>query len=292
MKYIKIGFVALFSLLSLNINAQYAEYEYGGYSIEQDPLAKFSVRPIVEADRMFAKALWLRLDLREKQNEPFKAANNELVKLIIDAAKIGAIKPFTNDSLTTRMTQEEFLENLKVPGLGETGDDIFDEFDDGGFGGGFGYEGGGWGEEEEVEEVAAEWRLDQLYLIEIKENLIFDRKRSRMYHDIESIKIVVPAEFNPKGIEQEIGTFSYKELVKNLFSKNPDAIWYNRDNIAEHRNLQEAFDLRLFSSTLVKYSNPRDDSIDLIYSNPELKMGKALEYMYDLLEYESNTWSN
>ncbi len=265
----------------------YAEYDYANYSVEQDPLAKFSVRPIVESDRMFARSLWQRIDLREKQNEPLRAAKNEITRLIIEAAKIGAIRPYTNDSLTTRMSQQDFLDKLKIPGAGTVVEDDFESEED------------DWGSEGEesgssaAAATSATWRYDaQLYLLDIKENIIFDRKRSRMYYDIESISIVVPAEFNPKGVETVIGTFSYKELVKNLFSKNPEAQWYNAQNITEHRNLQEAFDLRLFVSHLTKYSNPRDESIELIYPNGETQLQKSLEYMHSLAEYESNTWSN
>ncbi len=267
-------------------NAQgYAEFEFGNYSIEQDPLAKHSVRPIVESDRMFVRSLWQRIDLREKQNEPFRAAKNEITRLILEAAKIGAIRPFTNDSLTTRMNPQDFLDKLKVPGAGVIEDDAgFDDEED---------DWGGEAESSSASISASYWRYDnQLYILDIKENLIFDRKRSRMYYDIESITIIVPADFNPKGVETSIGTFSYKELVKNLFSKNPDAQWFNPQNITEHRNLQEAFDLRLFTSHLTKYSNPRDESIDLIYPNGQTQLGKALEYMHNLAEYESNTWSN
>jgi gliding motility associated protien GldN len=272
------------------VNAQgYAEFEFGNYSVEQDPFAKNSVRPIVESDRMFVRSLWQRVDLREKQNEPLRASKNEITRLILEAAKIGAIRPYTNDSLSTRMNPQDFLDKLKVPGSGVAGDE------------GFGEEEDDWGDEAESEGSSssgggissAYWKYDrELYILDIKENLIFDRKRSRMYYDIESITIIVPSEFNPKGVETSIGTFSYKDLVKNLFSKNPDAQWYNPQNITEHRNLQEAFDLRLFVSHLTKYSNPKDESIDLIYPNGQTQLEKALEYMHNLAEYESNTWSN
>lgn len=284
------AFALLFSQYALA--QSYAEYEIGGYALEQDPLAKHSIRPVTEIDRMWAEGQWVRVDMRQKQNEPMKAAGNEFVRLLIDATNIGAIKPFKNDSLTTRMNREEFAENMQVPGLGDVEPDPFDidtedpwVVDD--------MDTDGITPDEALDEAfAATWRNDQLYLVDIKVNKIYDRKHSRMVNDIESITIVVPAEFNPRGIEEVVATYSYKELKKNLFDNNPDAIWYNPDNLTEHRNLAEAFDLWLMSTAIEKVSNPRDDYMQMTYGLTDEKMEASQQHEFDIAEFESNTWSN
>ena len=71
------------------------------------------------------------------------------------------------------------------------------------------------------------------------------------------------------------------------------AIWYNVNNTAQHRNLSDAFDLRLFSGKLIKYSNAKGELIEDTYAgNQKLGLAKSQEYEHDLLEYESNLWSN
>ena len=87
--------------------------------------------------------------------------------------------------------------------------------------------------------------------------------------------------------------FSYKELVENVFVDNPQATWYNSQNIIEHKNLADAFDLALESARIIKYANPRNAYIDDIYNgDTKTALGKAVEYKHNIMEMESNTWSN
>lgn len=286
-----------------------------------------SVRPIRRADIMYKNTVWLKMDLREKQNEPFFAAENQVTKVIIKAVKDGVLRPYLNDSLNHRMQMSQFKENLKLPGGDESIDDGFDDggwgggggggddwgggggggdWGGGGGGGGWGGEGdGGWGGGSEggadaggggapaaTAAGADEFFPQQISTLRIREDLLFDRKRSRMYHDIQAITLIIPGEFYPAGIDKELATFSYKELVENVFMDNPNAIWYNPENMTEHRNLADAFDLRLFSARIIKFSNPRDNYIADIYSDMKMSLGKSQEYEYGLLEYESNLWSH
>lgn len=280
-------------------------FPFTGFSqeIDENGYNYNSVRPIRRADIMYSKTVWLRMDLQEKQNEPFFAANNEIPKVIIDAVKAGVLRPYKNDSLSQRMSIQTFLDNLKLPGVGDDGGGELGGFGgDEDFGGGDSWGGGGdsWGGDDSAsdsggaEDVGSdEFFPKQINLLEFKEDILFDKKRSRMFHDIQSIKLIIPADLFPSGIEKELATFSYKELVENVFVDNPSALWYNPKNTGENRNLSDAFDLRLFSARVVKYSNPKDNMIDDIYNgNQKLSLAKSQEYEHWMLEYESNLWSN
>jgi hypothetical protein len=290
---------SVITLFTLGLSSAFAqEVDENGYNFN-------SVRPIRKADIMFKKTIWFRLDLKEKQNSPFASKNNELTKVIIDAVKAGVLRPFKNDSLTTRMALQEFLENLKIPGQEDAGDDMFgggggDDWgggggwgDDGGGGGGWGGDGGGAeGGGKKAEAIVNELFPKEIYQLDIKEDMIFDRKRSRIYHDIQSITLIFPAERNPAGYEKQIATFSYKELVDNVFTDNPNAVWYNNMNPGEHRNFADAFDLRLFAKRIWKFSNSKDESIeDKFGGNPDLALFKSLEYEHKLLDQEAELWS-
>ncbi|KUG06211.1 gliding motility protein GldN [Solirubrum puertoriconensis] len=138
-----------------------------------------------------------------------------------------------------------------------------------------------------------EYRFKDIYQMELKEDMIFDKKRSRMYHDIKSITLLVPATLssNTSGIERPIGTFKYADLVR-VFRANPDkAIWFNPQNDAQHKNLADAFELWLFNSYIVKVSNPSDSRLDEIYGGQQQGILAASQAAADLIEYEYSLWS-
>ena len=273
-------YVCAFMLLA-STGVSYAQEQDDGYNPN-------SVYPVHESYMMFKKTLWRRMDLKEKQNVPFYSRNGELSTIIINAVKAGLLFPYENDSVTTRMNAEAFLENLKYPeeGGGLTEEEIamgFGEEDDG-FGDGF-------GEEEEEEEVSDEFATRDFSIVEIKEDMFFDRNRSRMYYDIQSITLLLPADKNPALFEKPLASFRYKDLVELFTSMPKEAVWYNVQNAAEHRNFSEAFDLRLFSSNLIKYANPEDNRIVDIYDKSRrdgILASQKLEH--DMLEFENELW--
>lgn len=254
----------------------------GGYN----PLSR---RPIHLSDQMYRKTIWRKMDLREKQNLPLFAQGSELSLILMDAVKSGKVVPYTTDSLNRPMSIEQFTKAIAIPGAEKEEDDGFG--DDAGFGDEED-DGGGWGDEAEEEEVdvASDYFPNQLFVIEIKEDMIFDKQRSRMYNDIQSLGMYVPAEQNVKGIEEPIAFFRYVDLVNNVFSEDPRAVWFNPQNDAAHRSLQDAFDLRLFSSYITKISNPKGDYLEDTYGSPEEGVKASYKTMYDLLEFEHNLW--
>jgi gliding motility associated protien GldN len=138
-----------------------------------------------------------------------------------------------------------------------------------------------------------EYRPKDIYQMELKEDMIFDKKRSRMYHDIKSITLLVPSTLssNTSGIEKPIGTFKYSDLVR-VFRANPDkAIWFNTQNDAQHKNLADAFELWLFNSYITKVSNPSNSRLDEIYGSQQQGILAASQAAADLIEYEYSLWS-
>ena len=248
----------------------------------------YSVRPVHESYIMWKKTVTRSLDLREKQNLPLFSSNKELVRLIIEAVKAGILEPYLSDSLDKgkKLTKDEFVEKLREPSEEAVLTEEEKAFvaqnkaDDGGFGGPAAAPSG-----------PSYFQPNQLYKIEIKEDVLFDRQRSRLYYDIQSITVKIPAELDPKGIEGIAGSFKYKDLVENVFKKNPNAIWFNPVNDAEHKNLADAFDLRLFSSRIIKVSNPKDQFLDDIY-NESQKQGlmSSTWTEFELMEFEHNLW--
>ena len=269
-----------------------AQAQLSNYETE-DGFNKFSVKGVHKSDVMWKKTVTRAIDLREKQNEPIFSKDREITRMIIDAVKAGVIRPYATDSLWEgrALTIDEFLEGIKLPSaeaeLSEEEMAFMEEDDD------------DWGDEEGDEEeapVSAEadyFFPKDLYQMQVLEDMIFDKQRSVMYYDILAVKMFVPADHadNIKGIEIEIATFSYKELKEKVFKDNPNAIWYNPYNDAEHRTLAEAFELRLFSSYIVKVSNPADEYLTDIYGgDPKTGILASQWKAYELLEFEHNLW--
>ncbi len=285
----KFGYVlSLIVLLSGLSTSLVAQESSDGYNPD-------SVYPVHESYKMFKKVVWRRIDMNEKQNAPFFSRNGELSTIIIKAVKAGLLFPYTNDSVNTRMSKETFLENLKLEeeGGGLTEEEIAMGFgaddEDDFFGGDDSF--GGDEEEEEAIPISNEYATRDFSIAEVKEEVFFDRMRSRMYYDIQAISIYLPADKNPAMFEKPLASFKYKDLVALFRSMPEEAIWYNAQNSSEHKNMADAFDLRLFSSTLTKIANPGDNRIVDIYTKSRrdgIIASKRLEY--EMIDFENELW--
>jgi gliding motility associated protien GldN len=135
-----------------------------------------------------------------------------------------------------------------------------------------------------------EYFPDQLSILEIKEDWTFDKKRSRLYNDIQTLSIILPSEQTATGLELPVASFKYKD-VERLFRSDPKKyIWYNTHNTAQNKNLADAFDLRLFYGRITKFSNANDRAFLDIYEGEKEALIKSLNYEQELMELEHGLW--
>jgi Gliding motility associated protein GldN len=274
-----------------------------------------SVRPIDESNIMWKQRLWRRMDLNEKQNQPFFSKGNEITKYLMEWVQSGVLQPYKNDSLKTKITKEDFLKNLVMENIGND-----NALSDAEKAAGFGNESAtgttagaddGWGDPKpktpatggttpakndgfsNPTPVATDlnnlYYAKQLSILEIREDAIFDKQRSRLYYDIQSITIIIPANMTTAGFDRNVGSFRYKDLDK-LFRSNPNCVWYNEQNEAQHKNMADAFDLRLFHARLTKKGNSKDDDLDTIYGGSKQGLVQSQQLEYKLMEMEHNLW--
>jgi hypothetical protein len=275
-----------------------------------------SAHPIDEADIQYRAQIWRRMDLNEKINQPFFAENNQISKFLIEGVKAGLLTPYSNDSLNTKLSLEQFLDRLKLKGKLENGGLTAEEIA-AGFGGeakpaaapatGGGAD-DGWGtkkaETSKAEKPAADdfdkgpivagveyYIPKQLSILEIKEDAIIDRKRSRLYFDIQAITLKIPASQSDAGLEDIVASFRFKDVYK-FFKNNPNCIWFNSTNEMQHRNMADAFDLRFFSARIIKKGNAANkDIFDQFGDGKEaLKKSQKLEQL--LQDKEAEMWEN
>jgi gliding motility associated protien GldN len=250
-----------------------------------------SIRPIHESDIMFKKTIWESIDLREKQNKPFMAVNNEITKFIFEAVKAGLLTPYKTDSVITKLSVEEFIANISASGNKMTADEIAAEkkrIQDDAF----------LTKAEKQTQIAAltsgggaqEFSPSTFTTMELKEDVIFDKERSRLYFDIQALTIILPADKNgDAGVDKPVASFRYKDLQR-IFKNNPNAIYFNAQNNAAHKNLSDAFDLRLFSGRIVKISNPNDEFLVTTYDGDRKGLLAADWIRQQLMEFEHNLW--
>lgn len=268
-----------------------------------------SVRPIDESSIHYKARLWRRMDLNEKINQPFFSVNNEISKFMLEWVKAGVLTPYTNDSLITKLTPEQFQENLKME---EQSEDA--ALSDAEKAAGFGAEGAtpkatgtddGWGgstkssaapakdafEAKPADGAVSYYFPKELSILEIREDAVIDRRRSRLYFDIQSITLIIPASKTKAGFDKAIASFRYKDLYK-LFRSNPNCIWYNSENEMQHKNMADAFDLRMFQARIIKKGNVENKFLTDLYGGEKegLMMSQLLEYK--LLEMEHDLWEN
>ncbi len=288
---------------------------------QEKPIApnQNSVRPIDEADVHYRARLWRRMDLNEKINQPFFSVNNEISKFLIEWVKAGVLTPYSNDSLQTKLSANAFIENMKMEEAG-VGGELSEAERAAGFGGDVAKDtkkedkkvGGtddGWGTGGGAKAVATPiaakddfenkpavtgvsyYFPKELSVIEIKEDAVIDRKRSRLYFDIQALTLIIPASKTKAGFDKPVASFRYKDVYK-LFRSNANCIWYNSENETQHKNMADAFDLRMFQARIIKKGNAENKFLTDLYSGEKegLLMSQMLEYK--LLELEHNLWEN
>ena len=69
----------------------------------------------------------------------------------------------------------------------------------------------------------------------------------------------------------------------------PDALWYNHKNTAQHKNLADAFLLRLFKGNIVKVANVDNLAIYEKFSGKRSIL-ESMKVEEELIEWEAALW--
>ena len=295
----KILLIILVGFISLGALAQYDP------EAEVNPNSLFNI-PVYE--QVYKVRVWRDFFLNEHQNKGFFARGNEMPRILIEAIRQGEIdKIYKNDSLLDQSvwTKDEFLAKMEIQPAAKyepwnqnqnyvTGDRA-------------NYNGQDYectldnqGQIPDAPPPNDYWQVTtagqavkiaykDMYKLEIMEDMIFDKRRSRLYYDIQGINIWAWDEF--AQLFKPLGWLKYKD-IERVFRAHPDkAIWFNRQNSAQNRNLADAFLLRLFHATIKEVQNADHMTLSEIY-NTDYKtsvMAREWEEM-KLMEKEHNLW--
>jgi gliding motility associated protien GldN len=246
-----------------------------------------SIHPIPEAHIMFRRRVWREISLKERKNRAFFSRGKEITKLIIEGVKEGALTPYMDDSLLVEMPIHQFWENLSLPkeeslsveekALGFTDATV-------------------WGEQKNPVSIAKEeeyFMPTEITILELMEDVLFDKVSSRLIYDIQSIALIIPANKFATGLRRVVATFKYKDLAAYFDSHPQEAVWVNVQNNAGNIKITEAFELRQFDGRIVKVENPDDANVDDIYNKtPQSGLMASEQIKEELIELEYFLWEN
>jgi hypothetical protein len=268
-----------------------------------------SVEKIPYYEQLYRFRVWRTVDLNEKQNAGFKSSKSDISQFLLQSIKSGAITVY-NDSLTTVMTPEEVTvsnkANLEPPYDAKKSYFINETAS---------YNGKNY-ESTRNDNIAhlptdANWwqvsanqteyfTKDNVVGIELVEDVIFDKRRSRLYYDPQAIGLL--AQKAGSTDISPIGYIKYKDFYdlveKSFHSKDmtvrDKVMWRNRYNPSENRSFVDAFKLRLFHGVILKVENPGDYSIQQIYERNGRTYGESVfarwEEEMKMMEKEHNLW--
>jgi len=223
--------------------------------------------PLRQADAMWARYIWREIDLRQIINHPLYYPENDgvahtiedrqsLIDVIYSAIQEGSITAYGNPSMDDEFRQPMTLEEIKgIGGAKETieeavnWDRVAEE---------------GITEEEALERnvVKTEFNRNTVKKWRLKEHWFFDKQRSVM--DVRIIGMAPMQEDRDEVSGQLTGSFSplfwvwFPEARKVLINAE---VFNSVKNDAERRTYDDIFWKRMFSSTIIKESNPADRKV-------------------------------
>ena len=284
MKKLFLLFLVSLIVFSFESNAQESTVLDGIYVKEN-----FTSRRVIpytslrEADVMWNKRVWRRIDIREKQNQVLYFPVKELsqgrknfFEVVYDAVMTeGTITAYSpgsvvekDDMFTTPLTPEEVLDALSEEVVNEQYDD---------FGSVVGYD-----------TLKNTIESSKIRYYDIKEEWFFDKQRSVMDVRIIGIHPIVEKQNAETGDMELLQTFwVYYPEARFVFANNEV---FNRTNDSERRTFEDIFWKRQFASRIVKVSNVYDRDIANYRSGIDalLESEKLKEEIFNV---EHDLWS-
>lgn len=279
-----------------------------GFSQRDTIVNPNSIEKIPFYEQLYRFRVWRNVNLQEKQNAAFKSAKSDIGAFIIKCIKNGSLIAYDGDSVKAPKTPDQVLvlnSAVQSPPYDAKKNYVASEEAY--------FEGKNYlsSRNDNIGHLPTDnqwWELSsnqtdfllpaQVKELQIVEDLIFDKRRSRLYYDILYVGIIVEKDgnYNPQGYVY------YKDLVKLIekaaHSKDLDerdkVQWRNRYNPSENKTFVDAFKLRLFHGVIEKVENPDDRTIQNIYELNGRTIGESVfarwEEEMKMMEKEHNLW--
>ncbi len=229
-----------------------------------------------DVDVMFSKRIWREIDVREKMNSVYASPKSRLIDIIMNAVTAGELRAYdavstkddpNGDSFATVLKPEQvmgkFADSVLIPDFNANGEQIGSHM------------------------ATGEFNPDSVVKFQIKEDWIFDKNRSVYEPRIIGIAPMVKIKAAGQDLGEQPAFWIYFPEARHIFVTKPVT---TRNNDATGLSYDDIFMKRLFSSYIVKESNPEDlrvkdyaQGIDRLYESERIKK--------ELLDYEHDLWS-
>lgn len=229
-----------------------------------------------ESDVMFRKRIWREIDLREKVNMVFASPKSRLITVLTDAIQAGELTAYDASSTKDDVNGDEFSVVLKPEeAMAKFADSvlvpIFDKD----------------GNQTGTVVKAGEFNPDSIVKFRIKEDWIFDKQRSVFEPRIVGIAPMIKISAAGQAFDEQPAFWIYFPEARHLLVTQAVV---NRNNDATGLSYDDIFMKRVFSSYIVKESNPEDlrikdyaVGIDRLYESERVKK--------ELMDFEHDLWS-
>lgn len=232
-------------------------------STEMVPLAD-----VREEDVFYAKRIWREIDLRDTVNSSLKSPKSRLIDVLLAAVKAEELTAYApidsvlneDDAFNTPMTADSAM--MAAAGTVEVTD----------------------AKAGTVKTVANDLNPESFLKFRIKEDWIFDVKRSIFEPRIVG---VAPMKYNEVSKQWQPVFWVYYPEAREILTKKR---LINTNNDASSLSFDDFFIRRLFSSYIVKESNPGDNKLRDIIADPRQRLYESERIKKSVLDYEQGLW--
>ncbi len=232
-------------------------------STEMVPLAD-----VREEDVFYAKRIWREIDLRDTINSPLRSPKSRLIDVLINAIKNEELTAYSPiDSLLNE--DDAFLNPLSADSAARAALGTAEVSNN---------------KTGTVTTVVNDFNPELFIKYRIKEDWIFDVKRSVFEPRIVGI---APLKFNEVSKNWQPVFWVYYPDAREILTKKR---LINSNNDASSLSFDDFFIRRLFSSYIIKESNPGDNKIRDIISDPRERLYESERIKKAVLDYEQGLW--
>lgn len=232
-------------------------------STEMVPLAD-----VREEDVFYAKRIWREIDLRDTVNSPLRSPKSRLIDVLIAAIKSEELTAYS--PIDSALNEDDaFLNPMSADSAAKSALGTAEVSNN---------------KTGTVTTVVNDFNADLFLKFRIKEDWIFDTKRSIFEPRIVGI---APLKFNEVSKQWQPVFWVYYPEAREILTKKR---LINTNNDASSLSFDDFFIRRLFSSYIVKESNPGDNKIRDIISNPKDRLYESERIKKSVLDYEQGLW--
>lgn len=232
-------------------------------STEMVPLAD-----VREEDVFYAKRIWREIDLRDTVNSVLKSPKSRLIDVLVSAIRSEELTAYApidsalneDDAFNNPMSADSAVNS--AAGTVEVSDNKTGT----------------------VKTVTNDFNADLFLKYRIKEDWIFDTKRSIFEPRIVGI---APLKFNEVSKQWQPVFWVYYTEAREILTKKR---LINTNNDASSLSFDDFFIRRLFASYIVKESNPGDNKIRDIITDPRERLMESERIKKSVLDYEQGLW--